>query len=120
MTRVPPPLIMPGPGIEEGRRVATPVSLIDAYLTICETAGVKGDGEPRPDRSLLDIANGANPDRTVFSEYHATASITGIFMVRFGRFRYVHYQGHRPQLFDLEADPFETRDLALEPGTNLF
>jgi choline-sulfatase len=109
-------LIMRGPGLEEGKRVTTPVSLIDAYPTICETAGIKGDGESRPGRSLLDIANGVDPDRTVFSEYHAVASITGIFMVRFGRFKYVHYQGHRPQLFDLEADPFETHDLALEPG----
>ena len=34
-------------------------------------------------------------------------------MVRFGRYKYVHYEGYRPQLFDLEADPGETRDLAL-------
>jgi choline-sulfatase len=44
------------------------------------------------------------------------ASITGIFMVRFGRWKYVHYEGYRPQLFDLAADPGETRDLALETG----
>ena len=37
-------------------------------------------------------------------------------MVRFERWKFIHYQGHRPQLFDLEADPYETRDLALEPG----
>jgi choline-sulfatase len=48
----------------------------------------------------------------VFSEYHAFASITGFFMVRFDRWKYVHYQDYRPQLYDLEADPGETRDLA--------
>ena len=37
-------------------------------------------------------------------------------MVRFGRYKYVHYEGYRPQLFDLENDPLETRDLVLEPG----
>jgi choline-sulfatase len=37
-------------------------------------------------------------------------------MVRVGRYKYVHYEGYRPQLFDLEADPFEAHDLALEEG----
>ena len=37
-------------------------------------------------------------------------------MVRFGRYKYVHYEGYRPQLFDLENDPLETRDLALKSG----
>ena len=110
------PMIMRGPGIEACKRVTTPVSLVDIYPTICATAVIRDDNDTRPGRSLLEIANGADPDRTVFSEYHAVASITGIFMVRFGRFKYVHYQGHRPQLFDLDADPYETRDLALEPG----
>jgi choline-sulfatase len=109
------PLIMCGPGVEAGKRVTTPVSLVDIYPTICATAGIRVDSDTRPGRSLKEIANGAESDRTVFSEYHAVASITGIFMVRFGRYKYVHYQGHRPQLFDLDADPFETRDLALEP-----
>jgi choline-sulfatase len=60
--------------------------------------------------------DGADADRIVFSEYHAVGSLTGIFMVRFGRYKYVHYEGYRPQLHDLEADPLETRDLALESG----
>ncbi len=48
----------------------------------------------------------------MFSEYHAVGSMTGIFMVRFGRYKYVHYEGYRPQLFDMDADPMEIRDLA--------
>jgi choline-sulfatase len=42
--------------------------------------------------------------------------MTGFFMVRFGRYKYIHYEGYRPQLFDLEADPGETLDLALAAG----
>jgi len=70
------PLILRGPGVEAGKRVTTPVSLVDIYPTICETAAIEGDSGTRPGLSLLEIANGGDPDRTVFSEYHAVASIT--------------------------------------------
>ena len=33
-------------------------------------------------------------------------------MVRWDRWKYVHYVGHPPQLFDLKADPNELQDLA--------
>lgn len=36
------------------------------------------------------------------------------FMVTDGRWKYVHYEHHRPQLFDLETDPDELHDLAGE------
>ncbi|WP_332461104.1 sulfatase-like hydrolase/transferase [Acuticoccus mangrovi] len=112
------PMIMAGKDVPAGRRVATPVSLIDAHPTILEAVGVAPDPADAdlPGRSLFAIVEGADFDRTAFSEYHAVASITGIFMVRFGRYKYVYYVDHRPQLYDLEADPFETRDLALEAG----
>ena len=35
-----------------------------------------------------------------------------MFMIRHGRFKYVHYPGFAPELFDLEADPDELTDLA--------
>ena len=37
-------------------------------------------------------------------------------MIRKGQFKFVYYVGMPPQLFDLDADPQETRDLAREPG----
>ncbi|MDT0512747.1 MULTISPECIES: alkaline phosphatase family protein [unclassified Halomonas] len=36
------------------------------------------------------------------------------FMVTDGRWKYVHYEHHRPQLFDLKSDPDELHDLAGE------
>ncbi len=50
------------------------------------------------------------------SEYHAAGAATGAFMIRKGKFKYVHYVGMPPQLFDLEADPCETRDLGRDAG----
>jgi choline-sulfatase len=115
------PLILRGPGIPAGRRVATPVSLVDAYPTIVNAVGeiLTAEEHAMPGRSLLSLIDGGDADRTVFSEYHAVGSLTGIFMVRFGRHKYVHYEGYRPQLFDLAADPMETRDLALESGNDV-
>ena len=112
------PLILKGPGIPAGRRVATPVSLVDAYPTIIDAIGEAATAEERklPGKSLLRLLDGQDADRTVFSEYHAVGSMTGIFMVRFGRYKYVHYEGYRPQLFNLDADPMETHDLALLHG----
>ncbi|HEX8373614.1 MAG TPA: sulfatase-like hydrolase/transferase, partial [Geminicoccaceae bacterium] len=112
------PLILKGPGVPAGGRVPTPVSLVDGYPTIVEAVGLAPSAEEAslPGASLLRLAEAGPEDRTVLSEYHAVASITGIFMVRFGRWKYVHYEGYRPQLFDLDADPGETRDLALGTG----
>jgi choline-sulfatase len=114
------PLIIAGPGIPAGRRIATPVSLVDTYPTIIDAIGEQEAPEEHslPGTSLLRLLDGEQADRTVFSEYHAVGSTTGIFMVRFGSHKYVHYEGYPPQLFDLEADPGETRDLALLPGND--
>lgn len=109
------PMIVAGPGVPAGRRVETPVSLLDIAPTALDatgltdaafTAGCVGG-------SLLEIAVAENdPDRTAFSEYHDGGSTTGSFMVRWGQWKYIHYAGLAPQLFDLESDPLELKDLA--------
>ena len=112
------PMIMAGPDVPPGRVCVTPVTLADGFPTFIQALGARPDSRDRdlPGASLLDIARGAVPERTILSEYHAAGAVTASYMIRHGRYKYIHYVGLPPMLFDLEADPRERRDLASEPG----
>ncbi|MEX2644050.1 MAG: sulfatase-like hydrolase/transferase [Acetobacterales bacterium] len=111
------PMIMAGPGVPEGKVCETPATLVDGYATILHALGV-ADGEPdelHPGRSLLKVATEAMPDRAAFSEYHAVGAESGAFMIRRGDWKYIHYTGFAPELFNLADDPEEETDLAGRP-----
>ena len=108
------PLIIAGPDIPAGRKVATPANHVDTYPFIMECMGENHPSmyDNHPGCSLFSLAAGHVPDRNVLSEYHGMGSTTGAFMIRHGQYKYVHYAAYAPQLFDLQADPEELRDLA--------
>lgn len=108
------PLIVAGPGIPANVVRDAPASHVDIYPFIMEAVGARGEDlyDGQPGHSLLALARGEEPDRDVIAEYHGMGSTTGAFMLRRGRFKYLHYVAYPPQLFDLEADPEELRDLA--------
>jgi choline-sulfatase len=106
------PMILAGPDVPKGKICETPVSLVDVFPTVLEAAGISPDALDVPGKSLLKIANAPDDDsRAVFSEYHAAGAASGAFMLRKGRWKYIHYVGMAPQLFDLIADPEELSDL---------
>lgn len=112
------PLIIRGPGIAAGTVCHTPVTLVDAYPTIVDGVGLAPSASEAklPGTSWFDVLRGAVPRNPAFCEYHTTGAVTGAYMLRKGAFKYVHYVGMPPQLFDLDADPGEAHDLGTDPG----
>jgi choline-sulfatase len=111
------PLILAGDGIPVGIERATPVSLVDVYPFVFDCVGAAAPEDcERPGISLAALAAGVVPDRAVVSEYHATTSVAGAYMLRDGEFKYVHYVAYPAQLYDLQCDPEELNDVAGDPA----
>lgn len=113
------PMIAAGHNVQRGKRVSTPVSHVDIFPTMAEVFGADQQSFAHlPGTSLLDImAAPADKNRLIFSEYHAAGSATGMFMAKRGRYKYVEYAGeYESQLFDLETDAQERRDLIHDPS----
>jgi choline-sulfatase len=111
------PMILAGPGVPVGR-CETNVSLVDVFPTVIDAMRLPPhpDDKDLPGLSLLGIAtSSADPERTVFSEYHSANSDTGSFMIRRGPWKYVYSVGSPERLFNLDSDPWEEIDLALDP-----
>jgi choline-sulfatase len=106
------PYIVAGPGVAVPNVCDTEVSHIDIFPTILQMAEIDGPQHSGPGTSLLDIGTQSSKQRIAFSEYHAGASITGCYMVRTGRWKYIEYVGYEPELFDLDTDPNELHNLA--------
>jgi len=111
------PMIIAGAGVPVGKISHTPVSLVDVHPSIINwTIAEDPDAGELPGRCLFEIAMAYDdPDRVAFSEYHAAKSPSGSFMIRKGRYKYIHYVGFEPELFDLESDPEEEHNLSGDP-----
>ncbi len=121
------PLIVVDPRVgraRSGHVEAGLVESIDLLPTFLDAVGQNPVNEWLEGRSLMPIVNGAcAADReAVFSELdyapYPACSALGIApndaratMVRTARWKYVRFEGFKPQLFDLEQDPDELFDL---------
>ena len=118
------PLIVSWPARWQGgqRRVGA-CSLVDVVQTVAQIGGAKVPGDWNGDSMVpwLDNPQTGWKDKAV-SEYYAHNIASGYAMIRMGRFKYVY---HTPadaahpaerELYDLEADPGEFRNLANDPS----
>ena len=112
------PMIIAGDGVQAGAVCGTPVTLADAFASILEAVGAPAhpDDTLLPSESLFAIANGAPRKKPILSEYHAAAAAAATYMTRVRNYKYIHYVGMPPMLFDLATDPQELRDLGCDPA----
>jgi choline-sulfatase len=112
------PLIVAGPGITAGHRIAQPVSLTDLVPTLRELLGEPAAPGSDPGASFAALLRGAAMDegRPVYAG-SGKAPGRGVDTLIVGRSKLVAHPGGRFALYDLAADPGETRDHASEqPG----
>jgi choline-sulfatase len=111
------PMIVAGPDVPRGAVCGTPVTLLDVSATALHATGAADaiDELNLPGASLVTLANAPQEDRVALSQLH-TNTPHGFTMLRTRRHKYVHYVNAPPQLFDLESDPEELRDLAADPA----
>ncbi len=127
--RVPMILVHPEEGAPKGVVSDDLVESIDLVPTFIEALGHKAPMHILEGRSLLPkVRHGMAVDREVaFSELdYATYVARDILgrglnecravMARTRRWKYVHFDGYTPQLFDLESDPAELCDLGRDPN----
>jgi arylsulfatase A-like enzyme len=111
------PLVISWPGRIRPARSDALVSLIDLLPTLCDLAGVEAPGGI-DGLSLRPVVEGraGKVREMVFAEYYGKqAWRVPIRMVRTARWKYVRYLGYGEELYDMDADPGELRNLAREP-----
>lgn len=103
-----------GAGIQQGRRISTPVQSFDYVPTALEFAGLKFPVAGLDSMSLAPALRGGEPPpaRPVFCE-----TVMGWPMVRRGRYKDIwHIPTDSHALFDLENDPTESKNLSSDPA----
>ena len=109
------PLIMSGPGVPKSRQSDAFVYLLDIYPTLCDLAGLPVPKSVEGVSMVPALTDDHERVRdTLFFAYKDMHRA-----VRDERFKLIEYvvKGRRTtQLFDLENDPWELRNLAHDPG----
>ncbi len=108
------PLFVKLPGnARAGETVASPAALVDVFTTLAEAAGARGFERPEGTRSLLDPPGA--PARRILSEtffpriHFGWSELSSLFD---GRWHYI--EAPKREIYDVAADPGETKNLYAE------
>ncbi|MFO7903350.1 MAG: sulfatase [Pirellulaceae bacterium] len=115
------PMVVRAPGVTEPGSVCdTPVISMDFFPTILELAGMPLRPERHVDgTSLLPLLRGQAPDQSRklawhYPHYHGSTWAPGA-AIRHGEWKLIEfYEYDEVELYNIEADPGETRDLSGE------
>lgn len=109
------PLIVRAPGIAAGR-IADVVGLTDVMPTVLDLLGIPAP--PSAGASLASALQRRSPvgEREVYAEslYPRHLGWSPLFALRSGRYKLI--DAPRPELYDLEVDPFEQRNIHRQRG----
>jgi arylsulfatase A-like enzyme len=114
------PLILAGPGVPQGMRIAAPVSLVDVMPTALDLLGIPAP-EGMDGRSLRPLwEGGADEDGRLLLAETGPMEDDALRSLRRGHLKLIvdSRTGAR-HLYDLAADPGETRDLAAERAADV-
>jgi arylsulfatase A-like enzyme len=105
------PLVIGGPGLPKGQRADTFCYLYDLFPTLCELTGTKAPAtvEGRSLRPALQDSKARVRESVFFAYRHFQRA------VRNDHWKLIRYNvesKRTTQLFDMQADPWETRNLA--------
>jgi arylsulfatase A-like enzyme len=111
------PLVLRGPGVPAGASCDRLTSHIDILPTILELANVQGTVEGHG-RSLVPLLREGDPEwrDALMCEFHGDEF--GLYsqrMVRAGPYKFVYNPNDVSELYDLDADPGELHNLAVDP-----
>jgi choline-sulfatase len=109
------PLVFHSPGHFPARRVSQAASLIDLLPTLVAIADERERAAFATDiegRSLIPHLQGDEGHDEVFAEYLAEGAVAPIVMIRRETLKFIHSPVDPDQLYNLEADPRELRNLA--------
>jgi arylsulfatase A-like enzyme len=108
------PLVIAGPGLPAGRRLADPTALLDLAPTLLDLAGFEPPAMPAMDaRSFAPLLRGDPGSGEAYAVMVRDRSVarSGRALIA-GRFKLIAVDGRRAELYDLVADPAEAKNLA--------
>ncbi len=114
------PLLLRGPGIAPGTRLAVTARTVDLFPTVLDFAGVPAPrGVKLSGRSLAAAFEGREHPREEAAYAESLLPLihfgwSDLRMLREGRYKYI--EAPRPELYDLEADPGEMRNVLASQG----